>query len=57
MLHDYLPVEGTRDLLRLLLAWLRGQETQELAERLQSPSRDIYRQMRAEVEQEEEQRN
>src|SRR5579859_5545853 len=53
MLVQDLPLVGAVDFLRLLVAWLRGQETQTFEEKLQPPFRDGYAQMVVQVDQEE----
>src|SRR5436853_2688138 len=52
VLQEGLPVERARDFLQVLVAWVRGQDRQTLAERLQPHFRDAYAQMVAAVEQE-----
>jgi hypothetical protein len=52
VLKEDLPVEGAEGFLQVLVAWLRGRDTQTLAERLQPHFRDGYAQMVAAVEQE-----
>ncbi len=53
MLKEGLPVEGALDFLQVLVIWLRGQDTQTLAEKLQPIFRNAYAQMVAAVQQEE----
>jgi len=53
MLKEDLPVEGALDFLQVLVIWLRGQDTQTLAEKLQPVFRNAYTQMVAAVQQEE----
>jgi hypothetical protein len=53
MLKSDFPMEGAQNFLVVLLAWLRKQDTHFLAEKLQSPFREAYTQMVADVEQEE----
>jgi hypothetical protein len=48
-----LPLEGVQDFLQTLVARLRVQDTQALAEKLQWPFRDIYMNVVAAVGQEE----
>ena len=50
---DDLPLVGALDFLQVLVAWLRGQDTQTLEEKLQPPFRNVYAQMVAAVDQEE----
>src|SRR6266536_1547751 len=51
MLKDDFPLRGTHDFLKVLIAWLRGQDTQALFKSLQPQHRDVYTRMVAVVEQ------
>jgi len=55
MMRGDLPVEGTREFLQVLAAWLHGQDPQMLerqGQTLPSPFRETYERMVAAVEQE-----
>jgi len=54
MMQGDLPVEGTREFLQVLTAWLYGQDVQALerqGQALPSPFREVYEQMAEAVEQ------
>jgi len=55
MMQGDLPVEGTREFLQVLVAWLHGQDAQALERQVQalpSPFREAYERMVSAVEQE-----
>jgi len=53
MLKQDLPMEGAQDFLQVLIAWLCGQDTQSIVEKLQPIFRDAYAQMVTAIEQKE----
>jgi len=53
MLQADPPLAEALDFLQVLVAWLRGQDTQALEEKLQPPFRDVSARMVAALEQEE----